>query len=255
MVKQQHLKCRNTRLTTNKQKLVFFFYMSGNCCWEGQRSLPRIVFDHVSFNLKFILRWDFCITLRLFILILLEQLCMSPIIMPWLHFWLLSFFLLRLCPRCSCIQSSLSLSLHSSLTEWGGSSASLESYICSETMTLAGKCSRSTNPFTSHALLLCFKRHTATDLFKYERAVFVSCSVSLLCPLVWHNEHDLCRQSSTACSWFSLIFCVCPQPIKRRSKSSPWCLCSAHAWTHALQKTRPTRQKVKNLLYTSTGAY
>lgn len=219
--------------------------------------------DNVSFNLKFILRWDFCITLRLylFILTLLEQLCMSPIIMPWLLYTfgsrccLLSFFLLRLCPRCSCIQSSLSLSLHSSLTEWGGSSASLESYICSETMTLAGKCSRSTNPFTSYALLLCFKRHTATDLFKYEHAVFVSCSVSLLCPLVWHNEHDLRRQSSTACSWFSLIFCVCPQPIKRRSKSSPWCLCSAHAWTHALQKIRPTRQKVKNLLYTSTGVY
>lgn len=127
----------------------------------------------MSFNLKFILRWDFCITLRLylFILTLLEQLCMSPIIMTWLLYTfgsrccLLSFFLLRLCPRCSCIQCSLSLSLHSSLTEWGGSSASLESNICSETMTLAGKCSRSTNPFTSHALLLCFKHYTATDLF------------------------------------------------------------------------------------------
>lgn len=199
--------------------------------------------------ISWLLRWDFCVTLHLFILILLEQLCMSPIIMTWLldtfGCRLLSFF--SLCPRCSCIQPSLSL--HSSLTEWGGSSASLESYICSETMTLAGKCSRSTNPFTSHALLLCFKHYTATDLFKYEHAAFVS----LLCPLVRHNEHDLRRQSSTA--WFSLIFCVCPQPIKRRSKSSPWCLCSAHAWTHALQKTRPTRQKVKNLLYTSTGAY
>lgn len=104
-------------------------------------------------------------------------------------------------------------------------------------------------------LLLCFKHCTATDLFKYECAVFVSCSMSLLWLLLRHNEDDLHRQSSTVCSWFSLIFCVCPQPIKRRSKSSPWCLCSAHAWTHALQKTWPTRQKVKNLLYTSTGAY